>query len=463
MDNVIRTTIDGERISITDALIEKYDAALPRYTSYPPAPLWTEKVDAARFASALKSFDANSMSLYLHLPFCRSRCTFCACHAIATTRSDIIDIYIESVVKEMDVVLELLGKKVIRLDSIHWGGGTPTYLSEAQMRTLMSETKKRFYIEEGTEAGIEADPRQTTPEKVAVARKLGFTRISFGVQDTQPEVQKACGRTQDIAHVRSLFDAARKEGFSSINADICYGLPHQTPQGFDRTLSDIIDLAPDRIALFNFAYVPWMQPHQRKIDPKSVPDARTKVAMFVHAVERFSAASYSFIGLDHFAKEDDELSLAKDRNVLKRTFQGYTSKPSRHLLGIGVTSISEWDDLYFQNERRLSRYLEAVETGRLATCRGFEMSKDDLIRRHIMQRIFCEQRIDKARFHTVSGADFDDYFKKMRFDELVNDGLIVEGPSELKVTPLGRVFIRNIAAAFDDRLETSQKRYSRSV
>jgi oxygen-independent coproporphyrinogen-3 oxidase len=459
----ITTVIDGERISLSSDLIEKYDRPLPRYTSYPPAPAWKADVGAQDFVGALARSSARALSLYVHLPFCRTRCTFCACNAIATSKTDIVERYIDTVISEMDLIRDNLLSPVVELSSIHWGGGTPTFLTERQMRRLMEATLGLFSIASHAEVGIEADPRQTSLAKVELARELGFNRISFGVQDTNPIVQAACGRVQDMDHVTDLVLCARKAGFESVNVDLCYGLPAQDPGSFRETISDIVRLSPDRIALFNFAYVPWTAPHQRKIDPASLPAPRAKLSMFTCAIEKFLKAGYRFIGLDHFAKEKDELTRAQKTGALRRTFQGYTAKPSSGLIGVGVSAISEISGIYVQNERRLSAYFRATGEGRLPVCRGYRLTDEDNLRRFLMQKLFCSQRIDKKEFAHVCGVAFDGLLKDVRYEGLVADGLVRESDTEFKVTPLGRLFVRNIAALFDVHLVANEKRYSRTV
>ncbi len=463
MNRTIQTTIDGDRLTVSEGLIEKYDRPLPRYTSYPPIPVWDTKIGAENFAKALAGSGSNTLSLYVHIPFCRTRCTFCACHAIATTKTEIIDRYIGALITEMDLILKHLGSRAFRLDSLHWGGGTPVFPEERQMERLMKEILHRFYIETGTEVGIEADPRQTTIEKLRFIRLLGFNRISFGIQDTSCEVQKACGRTQDAEHVRALFAEAKQLGFTSVNADLCYGLPMQNSENFRRTIDDIVALSPDRIALFNFAFVPWAQPNQRRIDAKTLPDPRTKLSLFAYAIEKLGGAGYRFIGLDHFAKEGDELAEAARLGSIRRTFQGYITRPSHELVGLGVTSISEWGDLYVQNERKLADYFRAIAGGRLPVCRGYVLKDDDRRRRYVMQKIFCEQRLDKKKFLKLWGVAFDDYFSNVRMGDLERDGLVLQNKDELKITPLGRFFVRNVAALFDGHLEKEGRKYSRSV
>ena len=459
----IKTVIDGEAVNLSSQLIEKYDRSLPRYTSYPPAPAWKNDVGTSDFTHELMRTSAYALSLYIHLPFCRSRCTFCACNAIATSKEDIVDRYIDSVIAEMDLIRNNLNSPMVELSSLHWGGGTPTFLTEKQMTRLMAETLKRFSFGSQIEAGIEADPRQTTREKIFLARELGFNRISFGVQDTNPEVQAACGRVQDLSHIEELISGARKADFQSINIDLCYGLPAQDQSRFEKTISDVIRLAPDRVALFNFAYVPWMQPHQRKIDPASLPVPHIKLSMFTTAIEKLLKAGYKFIGLDHFAKEKDDLTKAQEEGRLKRTFQGYTARPSSGLVGLGVSAISELGNIYVQNERRLSDYFKATKSGRLPICRGYRLTDDDNNRRFVMQELFCNQRIDKNKFARACGIPFDTFFKDGRHGDFLKDGLISESEKELKVTPLGRLFIRNIAALFDVHLSAGEDRYSRTV
>ncbi len=455
--------IDGCRVELTPYLIEKYDRTLPRYTSYPPAPAWNGDVGLFDFTYALMHTCANALSLYMHLPFCRSRCTFCACNAIATPKIDIIDRYVDNLISEMDIIRNNLNSPIVTLSSLHWGGGSPTYLTEKQMERLMKATLSCFSLETGAEIGIEADPRQTTGEKIRLASELGFNRISFGVQDTNQDVQEACGRVQDVHCIEALILDARKANFQSVNIDLCYGLPLQNRDNFQKTISDVVRLGPDRISLFNFAYVPWAAPHQRKIDPATLPAPQIKISMFMSAIEKFLKAGYKFIGLDHFAKQTDELAKAQKNGVLRRTFQGYTAKPTSGLIGLGVSSISEIGNLYVQNEKRLSDYFRAISCGRLPVCRGYRLTEEDVNRRFVMQKLFCSQGIDKKEFAHVCGTTFDDFFKGVSSKDFLADGLISESEKEFKVTPLGRLFIRNIAALFDSHLKAQENRYSRTV
>jgi oxygen-independent coproporphyrinogen-3 oxidase len=451
----INTIIDGAKVEITPELIERYDRPLPRYTSYPPAPVWTKEIGEHDLIYSLAHTRSDTLSLYIHLPFCRTRCTFCACNAIATQKAGIIESYIDRLIAEMDLIRCNMGTPLVQLSCLHWGGGTPTYLTEKQMGRLMRETLNRFSLATGAEVGIEADPRQTTTEKVRFARELGFNRISFGVQDTNPEVQRASGRIQDPEHIEALMGEAKSARFDSVNIDLCYGLPLQDEKLFQKTTQDVIKLNPDRISLFNFAYVPWMQPHQRKIDSAMLPNPNIKLSMFVSAIEDFCGAGYHFIGLDHFAKDEDEMWRARDTGALKRTFQGYTAKAFAGLVGIGVSSISEIGDLYVQNEKNLAAYSRAIKNGRLPACRGYRLSSDDLLRRFVMQKIFCDQRFSKNELTRLC--------KESQYRDFLADGLIRESEKDFVVTPLGRLFIRNIAAAFDGHLKLQDNKYSRTV
>jgi oxygen-independent coproporphyrinogen-3 oxidase len=459
----IQTKIDGINVTITPEILARYDIPLPRYTSYPPAPHWKEEIAGADFTAALMRSCANSLSLYVHLPFCRARCGFCACNAFAAKKSDIIGLYIYSLISEMDLFLKYVDRPSSKFRSLHWGGGTPTYLTSRQMEYLQLEILKRLNLEDNAEIGIEADPMQTTVEKIRLARDLGFNRISFGIQDTNMEVLRACGRRQDIKHVRALFNESRKTNFHSINIDLCYGLPCQNHENFNHTLDTVIDLSPDRISLFNFAYIPRTHPNQRKIDPALLPGPMEKIRIFTAAIEKLGAAGYEFIGLDHFAKKNDELFTAKMNGNLKRTFQGYTAKPADALIGVGVTSISQLGNLYAQNDRHLASYLKKIKSGQMAAARGFFLSDDDLIRCWVFNKIFCEQGIDKDEFCKKWNNSFDDYFEDLNFKQFIDDGLILQTNSEFKITPLGRLFIRNIASKFDKYLNSNVTRYSRSV
>lgn len=459
----IKAVIDGQLVEIKSNVIDRHDKTLPRYTSYPPIPSWSSNVGHEEFADVLMRSCSDALSLYVHLPFCRKRCNFCACQAIATTKTEIIDRYMDALIKEMELILKYLDPCKIKLESMHWGGGTPTYLNAKQMDNLNNEIRKRFEFCSNAEIGIEIDPWQINVERLEMIKELGFNRVSFGIQDTNPKVLKECGRDLDLDHAKDLMDAARRFGFKGINIDLCYGLPYQTQGNFNNTIHDVIKLKPDRISLFNFAYLPQIFPHQRKIKRTSIPSAFKKIQMFTKAIHQLGLAGYQFIGLDHFAKNDDELTKAKLNGTLKRTFQGYTTRGGCDLLGIGITAISQLSNLYAQNEKKLASYFNAIEGGRLAIRRGHKFTKDDLIRSWVMQKIFCHQLIDKGEFSNKWEFSFDEYFKEICLDHLIAEELIEDTHYHLKILPIGRIFIRNIACVFDKYFAPETLRYSKAL
>src|SRR3989338_236582 len=454
---MIRTHIDGQEVVVTKELVEKYNQAGPRYTSYPTAPNWNDHFGPNEFLGRLKETNKKekSLSLYFHLPFCEERCTFCACSVVATKQHSVVEPYLKALFKEIENVGEVLDRAP-PLEQLHWGGGTPTYLSADQIEQLYENIGKYFSIADSAEVSIEIDPRVTTDDQLKTLRRLGFNRASLGVQDFESEVQKLAGRIQSEEETRHAIVTCRSLGFESVNVDLVYGLPKQTQKTFEKTLQKILELNPDRIALFNFAYVPWMHTHQKKIFEQDLPDAWTKLTMFCEAIRIFEDAGYEFIGLDHFAKKNDELSKARKEGTMYRNFQGYTTKANCDLIGLGVTSISFVSGAFSQNAKKLKDYEKGVSKNGFVTERGLVLSEDDLIRQKIIREIFCHQRVKD---------DFDNYFKneKERLRLLEKDGLVDLGADQLRVTPLGRLFLRNIGMIFDAYLKPNQDRFSKTV
>lgn len=455
---MIHAIIDGAEVTISAELIEKYGRPGPRYTSYPTAPDWKKNFGPEDFSNKLKESNQSQrpLSLYFHIPFCEERCTFCACSVIATKKHEVTDSYLKALIKEMGHVANFLDKTRL-VEQIHWGGGTPTYLSYEQIKILFDDIAENFTISDEAEISIEIDPRVTTDDQLKTLRRLGFNRVSLGVQDFEPEVQKETGRIQSQKETKHVVDLAREIKFESINIDLVYGLPKQTPQTFQQTIKKVLLLDPDRIALFNFAFVPWMYPHQRKILEKNLPNPITKLKMFCHAIEVFQKNGYEFIGLDHFAKKADELTKAKNNGTMYRNFQGYTTKANCDLIGMGVTSISSVDGCFAQNAKKLKEYEEAMAQGKLATRHGLKLNKDDLIRQGVIREIFCHQK--------VLGLDFTGYFatERERLKPLKQDGLIRLKEDSLEVTPLGRLFLRNIGIVFDAYLKPGEGKFSKTV
>lgn len=455
--------IDGARIEIPNALILKYDKPLPRYTSYPPAPIWSA-LDSTSCETAIGGIGRFPTSFYFHIPFCAEKCAFCGCNSIATTNSAIMERYVRTCILELGLVARI-AKRRLAISQIHFGGGTPTSIGLDALKNILESVYQLFNVASDAEVAIELDPRVIDVAAIAVLRKTGYNRISFGIQDFDPKVTAASGRTSDPQHVERLINAARDVGIRGINVDLIYGLPAQTSVSWERTLKCVISLSPNRIALFNFAHLPRALPHQRRIDPKLLPRGLEKLKLFVDAVQYFQKEKYAFIGLDHFAKVGDPLERAYAEGRLTRNFQGYTTTADVPIIGVGSTSISEMGPLYAQNEKKLVRYLDRIESGALATDRGIKLTQDDIIRRSIIREILCLQRIDKQAFEEQWDVSFDKKFSEAEdnLTHLQDDGLVINEPKILRVTPLGRLFIRAAAAVFDATLVSKDSPYSRNV
>ena len=466
MTRNLSLTLDGETLEIPEALVTKYSQPGPRYTSYPTAPNWLDNFGPSEMDPifARSKRENNPLSLYFHIPFCEERCTFCACNVVATPQHEVAIPYLKALQQEINRVAEKInvGRPLVQL---HLGGGTPTYLSPHQLEDLMQQVTDRFSFSKETEISIEIDPRVTTDEHLAILKTLGFNRISLGVQDFEPAVQQAIGRVQLFTRTQHVIEFCRQLGFQSINCDLVYGLPLQTRATFTQTLSKLLQLSPDRIALFNFAYVPWLQAHQRKIDAATLPDAWTKLEMFAEAVRRFQETDYSFIGLDHFAKKNDPLVEAKKSGGLHRNFQGYTTRAGADLIGLGVTAIGHLGGAFVQNAHKLIDYEKKIAQEGLATERGFLLSEDDQRRAWILSEIFCHQEIRKKKFQEKFGESFDALFadeidKLEKFEE---EEILFRTPDAITLTPKGRLFLRNVAMVFDAYLAPNQTKFSKTL
>lgn len=463
---MIRTCIDNREIVVSPKLIQKYSQAGPRYTSYPTAPNWGEDFGEADFQNRLKEVGKGHkpLSLYFHIPFCEERCAFCACSVVATRRHKISEPYLEALTMEIKKVAEALGSDCVA-QQLHWGGGTPTYLTCEQIEKLYKCVTGHFSFSDSAEISIEIDPRVTTEDHLKILRSLGFNRVSLGVQDFEPEVQRLAGRIQSEEETRRTVEICKSLEFKSINLDLVYGLGRQTPQTFGHTIQKVLELDVDRIALFHFAYVPWMHIHQKKIEEGWLPSPTLKLEMFCQAISSFGKAGYEFIGLDHFAKQDDDLAQAKRNGTMYRNFQGYTTKGECDLIGLGVTSISQVAGAFAQNAKKLKNYQDAIFQNGFATRRGFLLSQDDLVRQWVIREIFCHQRVKKKAFQDRFEIDFDLYFEKesQRLISLRDDGLIDLLPDEVVVAALGRLFLRNVGMAFDTYLQPGSGRFSRTL
>ena len=459
--------------AVTVELLRAYDRPGPRYTSYPTAVEFHEGFDESAYREHLALAAAEPrapLSLYVHLPFCEERCTFCGCMVIITRKREVAARYLGYLHREIALLASQLGGRR-RLAQYHWGGGTPTYLSLAEMEELHGVVMRHFDLEPGAEAAIEVDPRVTSFEQLDLLHRLGFNRLSMGVQDFTPEVQEAVHRVQSEDETRALFERARSLGFVSINVDLIYGLPRQTLASFRRSVDTVIAMRPDRVAAYSFAHVPWIRGNQRGIHVDELPAPELKLGLFVAARERFLEAGYEAIGMDHFALPDDELAVAARSRTLHRNFMGYTVKNAPHMLGVGVSAIGDVAGAFAQNAKKLSTYYEAIDAGRFPVERGYRLDADDRVRRHVITQLMCNFHLDLRDVGERFRLDFDLYFAR-ELEEVrrgpMADGFVERGGLGLTLTPTGRLFARNVCMIFDRHLRekalgSGQPIFSRTV
>ncbi|MHB8418077.1 MAG: oxygen-independent coproporphyrinogen III oxidase [Myxococcales bacterium] len=429
--------------SVTDDLVRRYNVEASRFTSYPAVPAWTPAVGPDRYGEALAAA-GDSLSLYVHLPFCQAMCRFCGCNMVVLRQRSQIDDYLDAVDAELDLVADRLGARR-RLAQIHWGGGTPTALDEPQLERLWNAILRRFDVLPSAEIAIEIDPVATYPSQLRLLRRLGFNRLSVGVQDLDPAVQAAIDRVQSAEETEAMLALARSLGYRGLNVDLIYGLPHQSPASWSRTLERVLAMRPDRAAVYSFAYVPEVRHHQRLIRIETLPQGTGKLALFKLAYEAFEQAGYVPIGMDHFARPGDALEVAQRERRLRRNFQGYTAAPVDEVVALGASAISDLASVYAQNGRPLIRYQDAVRSGHFATERGIVTSEDDRRRRRVIQSLMCHFWVDLG----VEAALFEPELGQLR--ALEAEGLVRLSGSQIEATALGRVFIRNVAAVFDAR------------
>jgi oxygen-independent coproporphyrinogen-3 oxidase len=448
------------RVQVPGALLAKYDRPGPRYTSYPTVPAWTATFGEADYRRALRDLgspqggarsaaDAGGLCVYLHLPFCARRCHYCGCNALDGCGRSVVGKYLDHLERELDLITGILGRR--RAVQIHWGGGTPNFLSEPQLRRAMGLLRNAFIVTADAEISLETDPRLGTPEQARLLRELGFARVSLGVQDIDPAVQEAIGRVQPAERTRRFYEACREAGFASVNLDLVYGLPRQTPASLARTLDFARDLDPDRIACFGYAHVPWVRPNQEKVDTTDMPTGAAKFALFQQALDTFADTGYEWIGMDHFARPADELAVAARERRLHRNFMGYTTRPAADLLALGMSGISELAGAFAQNDPDLAGYQEALDEGHLPVIKGHRLSADDRLRRLAITHLMCNLELPwdlaAAEFGVRLDAALADDLERMA--PLVEDGLVVREPDRLLVTDLGRFFVRNICMELD--------------
>lgn len=452
------------------ALLKKYDVSGPRYTSYPTAPqfsdAFTEQDYRACIAESEAASPARPLSIYVHLPFCDTICYYCACNKIVTKDRARAVPYLEHLHREIAMQGALFDSHRV-VEQLHWGGGTPTFISHAQMTDLMQCIRRHFSLADDAtgEYSIEIDPREANAETIAVLREIGFNRLSLGVQDLDEQVQKAVNRVQSEQETFAVIDAARAEGFRSISLDLMYGLPHQTVEGFTRTLDRVLQAGPDRLSLFNYAHMPTLFKPQRRINDDDLPDAQTKLDILQASIEHLGKAGYVYIGMDHFARPDDELAVAQREGKLHRNFQGYSTHADCDLVALGVTAIGQIGNSYSQNQREVGPYYEALDAGRLPLLRGMRLSEDDRIRRRVIQSLICHFALDFAAINAELGIDCRDYFagELERLIPMQADGLLTLSETGIQVLPAGQLLIRNICMVFDAYLQGSAQKFSRVI
>jgi oxygen-independent coproporphyrinogen-3 oxidase len=451
-------------------LIRRYDGRGPRYTSYPTALEFNEQLTENRYRENALASNASGvpLSLYVHIPFCHSLCYYCGCNKIVTRNQDRVQKYMQNLYREIDMQAELFDN-ARKVEQLHFGGGTPTYLDEPQMRDLMNKLSSAFTFDDSDERqfSIEVDPRTVDADGMRLLYELGFNRLSLGVQDFDLTVQKAVNRIQSVEQTVALVEAARKSGFKSISFDLIYGLPHQTVASFDATLDTVIDIRPDRFAVYNYAHLPQRFKGQRMINADDIPAPETKLEILDRTIERLTKAGYIYIGMDHFALPDDELVLARLDGSLQRNFQGYSTHRHCDLISLGVSSISNIGNVFAQNSVTTMEYEEMLEAGHLPIKKGLAVDADDQLRAQVIQALMCYDALEFDAFDAAHGIDFRRYFadELAELGPLVDDGLIEVDDAAIHIQPKGRLLLRNIAMKFDRHLRQMQEtnRFSRAI
>jgi len=443
--------IPADRETIRN-LIARHDRPGPRYTSYPTA-VEFQDLEAGLYEKHLAAADALGeapLSLYVHLPFCEERCLFCGCHVIITRHRGKAQPYLDLLAKEVALVARRTPNRR-RFAQLHLGGGTPTYHPPEGLRFLVGALLQHYHPIPGAELAVEVDPRVTTKEHIDTLADLGFNRVSMGVQDFTADVQQRVNRIQTPEQTKAVIDRARGRGYSGINVDLIYGLPLQTPETFEETVERVIDMGVDRVACYSFAFVPWIRGHQRKLDESELPAREMKMELFAIAREKLLGAGYQAIGMDHFARPEDELARAKKEGRLRRNFQGYAVIPGDDVLGFGISAIGDVRGAMFQNEKRLSRYRDLVNSERLPAVRGVVRSRDDEIRADVIHRLMCNFAIDIGAVEDRWGVDFRSYFAPdlELLDAYREEGLVLVEDRSIRATPTGELFVRNLAMCFD--------------
>ncbi len=461
---------ESENHTVDIQWLKKYSRSGPRYTSYPTAPVFHTGFTEKDYRLLLSDPARKNvpLSFYFHIPYCQSVCYFCACSVSYTRDRTAVDPYTEYLIKEMDLLAESIDP-ARKVEQLHWGGGSPTFLTPDRMIYLMKAVKDRFSFTDDAEISIELDPRETTPEHIRILREIGFNRASLGIQDVDPAVQKAVNRVQPLESViKPVYDSLKKEGFTGINLDLIYGLPLQTPHSFQKTIDAVIEMRPARISLFNFAWLPHLKSHQKRIKEEELPVTETRLEIFALAVKEFMDAGYRYIGMDHFALPDDELSVSQENGRLHRNFQGYTTRGGTDLLGVGVTSIGEVNDGYIQNFKDLKAYQISLDEGKLPVHRGIIRSHEDRLRHRVIMQLICHFHLEYSEIEKEFGIRFTEHFAREleELREFEEDSLITTDQKGITVHFQGRFVIRNICMVFDGHLrelEAKGQEFSRTV
>lgn len=450
---------------ISENLLTRFDVSGPRYTSYPTADRFVEAFTADDYAQALAQRRSGAaalalpLSLYVHIPFCESLCYYCACNKIITKHHDKAATYLRYLSREVDLHTARMGTGQT-VSQLHLGGGSPTFLSDAELRELMGMLRRNFHLAPGGEYSIEVDPRTIDALRLDTLAELGFNRLSFGVQDFDPAVQKAVHRVQPAEQVFALVEAARARGFESINVDLIYGLPQQSPESFDRTLAQVNQLRPDRIALYAYAHLPERFKPQRRIATVELPSAGAKVSMLSRSLAAFIGAGYVYVGMDHFALPEDSLAVAKRQGRLHRNFQGYSTQPDCDLIALGVSAIGRIGATYSQNAKTLDEYYDYLDQGRFPVVRGLAVTRDDLVRRAVIMALMCQGQLQFESINLAYLVDFKNYFasEMVALQGLAEQGMVVVDDAGIQVTAQGWFFVRAVAMVFDKYLQTDRTR-----
>lgn len=460
-----------QKIEFKPDLIKRYDKAGPRYTSYPTANLFHDEFSSDDYRAAVErsnnEVNPKPLSLYFHIPFCDTVCFYCACNKIVTKMRDRATPYLEHLFREIEMQGGLYARSR-PVDQLHWGGGTPTFLNHGQMRSLMEKTGQHFTLMDNDEGeySIEIDPREIDPEGVHFLREIGFNRMSLGIQDFDPKVQKAVNRIQSEEITFAAIEAAREAKFKSVSVDLIYGLPFQSVDSFLVTLEKIMQARPDRFSVFNYAHLPSLFMPQRRINEEELPSAAEKLEILQSVIHFLTEQGYVYVGMDHFARPDDELVIAQDKGLLYRNFQGYSTHADCDMVAMGVTAISQVNDIYSQNVRDEDSYYQMIDEGKLPLMRGLRLTADDMLRRELITQLICNFKLDINQFMTKQGIVFGEYFEDeiKQLKIMQNDGLLKIDQDSITILPPGRLLIRNICMSFDAHLNDNQKnRFSKVI